>query len=174
MARFTQYPAASIADYADATTFLIANSDDEIKQASLEGLRDNFGSSVQSASLVIPSAQVLALNTTPQTIVAAQGAGKGIEVVSASMKIDFNSAAYATNTTLTLITSGATEPQSDNSIDATVARTGRFRLRYTSGASATATQIIANADLQVSVDTGDPTAGDSDIEVFVLYRVIDI
>ena len=75
---------------------------------------------------------------------------------------------------ITLITSGATEPQADNSIDATVARTGRFRHRSTSGISATATQMMANADLQVSVDAGDPTAGDSDIEVFVLYRVIDI
>ena len=174
MARFTQYPAASTGDYADATTFLIANSDGDIKQASLEGLRDNFGSSVQSASLVIASVDVLQLNTIPQTIVAAQGAGKAIEVISASLKLDFNSAAYATNTMITLITSGATEPQADNSIDATVARTGRFRHRSTSGISATATQMMANADLQVSVDAGDPTAGDSDIEVFVLYRVIDI
>ena len=94
MARFTQYPAASTADYADATTFLIANEDGEIKQASLEGLRDTFGSSLQSASLVIPSAQVLALNTTPQTIVEAQGAGKAIEVISASVKLSFNTTAY--------------------------------------------------------------------------------
>ena len=124
-----------------------------------------------STSLTIASADVLTLNSTPLTIVGAV-AGYAIEVVSASMKIDFNTTPYATNTTLTLITSGATEPQADNSIDATVARTGRFRNRSTSGASATATQIITNADLQVSVDLGDPTAGDSDITVFVNYRLI--
>ena len=121
--------------------------------------------------MTIASADVLTLNSTPLTIVGAV-AGYAIEVVSASMKIDFNTTPYATNTTLTLITSGATEPQADNSIDATVARTGRFRNRSTSGASATATQIITNADLQVSVDLGDPTAGDSDITVFVNYRLI--
>jgi hypothetical protein len=124
-----------------------------------------------SASLTIASADVLTLNTKPLTIVGAV-AGYAIEVVSASLKIDFNTTAYATNTTLTLITSGATEPQADNSIDATVARIGKFRHRYTSGASATATQMIANADLQVSVDIGNPTAGDSDITVYVNYRLI--
>ena len=124
-----------------------------------------------SASLTIASADVLTLNSTPITIIGAV-AGYAIEVISASVKIDYNTTPYATNTTITLITSGATEPQADNSIDATVSRTGKFRHRYTSGASTTATQIITNADLQVSVDSGDPTAGDSDITVYVNYRLI--
>jgi len=124
-----------------------------------------------SASLTISSADVLTLNTTPITIVGAV-AGYAIEVVSASVKIDFNTTPYATNITLLLITSGANEPQADDTIDATVSRTGRFRHRYTSGALPTTTQIITNADLQVSVDSGNPTAGDSDITVYVHYRLI--
>ena len=132
------------------------------------------GGEVQSASLFIPSADVLQLNTTPLTIVPAQGTGKGIEVIGASVKVDFNTTPYATNIMITLITSGATEPQADNSIDASVTRIGKFRHRSTSGSLATATQVLANAPLQVSVATGNPTAGDSDIEVFVLYRVIDV
>jgi hypothetical protein len=124
-----------------------------------------------TAELTIASADVLTLNSTPLTIVSAVS-GYAIEVVSASMKIDFNTTAYATNTTITLITSGATEAQADNSIDATVSRTGRFRHRSTSGSLATSTQMIANADLQVSVDLGNPTAGDSDITVYVNYRLI--
>lgn len=124
-----------------------------------------------SASLTIASADVLTLNTKPITIIGAVS-GYAIEVVSASMKIDFNTTPYATNITLTLTTSGATEPQADNSIDATVSRTGKFRNRYTSGSLATTTQMIANADLQVSVNSGNPTAGDSDITVYVNYRLI--
>jgi hypothetical protein len=172
MGRFTQYPAASTADYADATTFLIANEDGLIKQASLDGLMSNYGSDIRSASLVIASADVLQLNSTPQTIVAAQGAGKAIEVISASVKVDFNSAAYATNTTLQLICSGANENQASTALDASVSSTTRFRIIPPS--SATDTQVIANAALQVSVETGDPTTGDSDIEVFVLYRIINV
>lgn len=124
-----------------------------------------------SVALTIASADVLTLNSTPITIIGAVS-GYAIEVVSASLKVDYNTTAYATNTTLTLTTSGATEAQADNSIDATVARVGKFRHRSTSGSAATTTQLIANADLQVSVDGGNPTAGDSDITVYVNYRLI--
>ena len=173
MARFTQYPTASTGDYADATTFLIANEAGDIKQASLEGLRDNFGSSLQSASLVIPSAQVLALNTTPQTIVASQGAGKGIELISASVKVDYNTTAYGTTNVIILQTSGATQRQAEVSVlDATVSTVRNFF--PIEATAATDTQIIANTDLTVKAKTSDPTLGDSDIEVFVLYRVVDI
>jgi hypothetical protein len=50
---------------------------------------------ILEASVTIASADVLQLNSTPIEIVAAPGAGYAIEVVSASVKIDFNSAAYA-------------------------------------------------------------------------------
>lgn len=172
MARFTQYPAASTGDYADATTFLIANSDGEIKQASLDGLMTNYGSDIRSASLLIPTADVLQLNTTPQTIVAAQGAGTAIEVISASVKIDFNSAAYATNTDIVLICNLATTEQVAADINASTSSTKKFKI-VTAG-SASDTQLIANAALQVSVANGDPIAGDSDITVYVLYRVVTL
>lgn len=173
MARFTQYPAASTGDYADATTFLIANSDGDIKQASLEGLRDNFGSSIQSASLVIASVDVLQLNTTPQTIVAAQGAGKAIEVISASVKVDFNTTAYSTYNAVELICNGADVAQYSNDVlGATLTRTALInKPAYPTDVQ---TVLIANADLKIQAQGGDPTTGDSDIEVFVLYRVIDI
>jgi len=170
MGRFTQYPAASKGDYADATTFLIANSDGDIKEATLEGLRDIFGSGVQSTSLTIASADVLQLNSTPLTIVAAQGAGTYIEVISAFVVIDFNSAAYATNTTIELIFSGASDELMISSINASVSKS----VAFTKQGSGTAgnTQMLENTDLQVAVASGDPTTGDSDIEVFILYRVI--
>lgn len=172
MARFTQYPSASIADYADATTFLIANSDGEIKQASLEGLRDTFGSSIQSTSVTIPSAEVLALNSTPKEIVPAQGTGKGIEVISALLKVDFNSVAYATNTGLILRCATATDQQANSDIASTLSQNVKFRITQSAGVGLT--QIVANQSLEAYVDTGNPTAGDSDITVYVLYRVVTL
>ena len=50
-----------------------------------------------TAKLTIASADVLTLNTTPITIVAAQGVGTAIEVLSASAKMVYNSSDYATN-----------------------------------------------------------------------------
>jgi len=123
-----------------------------------------------SASLTISNADVLTLNSTPLTIVGAVS-GYAIEVISASVKIDFNTTPYATNTFIQLIVSGATTAQYGAGIlNATVATTKK--LPEISTTSATTTQLITNAALQVSTLTGDPTAGDSDITVYVHYRLI--
>ena len=127
---------------------------------------------IKSASLTIASADVLTLNTTPLTIVAAQGAGYAIEVISASVSIVFNSAAYAANTTLTLLHSGASfEQAASTTLDATVTQIANFVKGTPSDSQ---TQILSGVDLNVSARTGDPTTGDSDITVNVLYRLIPV
>lgn len=124
-----------------------------------------------SASLTIASADVLTLNTTPLTIVGAV-AGYAIEVVSASVKIDNPGAPYATNVGLELICNGATERQAASNTALNASVTSVRRLAIDSTVAAADTQLIANADLLVQVPTGNPTAGDSDITVFVNYRLI--
>ncbi len=128
---------------------------------------------IKEASLTIATADVLTLNSAPIEIVAAPGSGFAIEVLSASMKVVFNSVAYATNTALELTSSGADIKQFDGDLlGATVSKIGLINRDYrpTSGQ----TQIIENAALNVSVDTGNPTAGDSDIKVYVTYRIITL
>jgi hypothetical protein len=122
-----------------------------------------------SAELTIASADVLTLNSTPLIIVSAVS-GYAIEVVSASRKLDFNTTAYATNTDLQLITSGATSVQAQARINSSVSNT--LCIDKSTPALATSTQILANADLLVKVGTGNPTAGDSDITIYVHYRLI--
>ena len=121
--------------------------------------------------MTIASADVLTLNSTPITIVGAV-AGYAIEVISASRKLDFNTTPYATNTDLILITSGATSFQVKGKINSSVSTT--LSMGKSTPGLATSTQLIANADLLVQVPTGDPTAGDSDITVFVNYRLIPV
>lgn len=128
---------------------------------------------LQEASLTIASADVLQLNSTPLTIVAAQGAGTAIEVVSASVNIAFGSVAYATNVNLTIENSGATDTQfALQCLNSTVSTIRRLNGQTATGT--TDTQLLENTDLVVSVATGNPTAGDSDITVYVLYRVITV
>jgi len=174
MARFTQYPAASTGDYAEATTFLIANEDGEIKQASLEGLRSTFFCNTLCASLVISSAEVLQLNSTPQVIVPAQGAGTIIEFISGFGYIDFNSTPYATNVKFEIKNSTATIAQSEHSnfLNATIAKYDKFIPRQTAIASNENMEV--NQPLVATVDIGNPTAGDSDIQIWITYRVINV
>jgi hypothetical protein len=126
-----------------------------------------------TAKLTIASADVLQLNTTPIEIVAAPGAGYAIEVISASMKMVYVSATYATNTSLELLTAGATNSQASTVIKNSASTIRRFA-DATTLASATATQLVDNAALNVTVASGDPTAGDSDITVYVTYRIITL
>ena len=126
-----------------------------------------------SASLTIASADVLTLNTKPIEIIAAPGVGYAIEVISTSVYIDFNTTPYATNIQLQVFNLGASKPLfAQNILDASVA-TRRF-LTKQAATLATDTQILENASLQVSVKTGDPTAGDSDITIYVTYRIITL
>ena len=124
-----------------------------------------------SASLDITSAQVLALNTTPLTIVPAVS-GYAIEAVSVVASIDYNSAAYATNTNLLIMTDTANSPQYKR--DSLLTQTVDTAWKFPEVTPTTGTQLIANKALTVTVATGDPTAGDSPIKVFVNYRLIPV
>ena len=137
----------------------------------LADISTSSGAVLKEASLTIASADVLQLNSTPLTIVAAQGSGTAIEVISASFKIEFNSVAYATNTNLQLYASGSNEIQASNSIDQVANAFSKFEFEI--GATGSV-QFVENAALLVNVGGGNPTAGDSDITVYVLYRVINV
>lgn len=136
----------------------------------------NTSAIVYEASLTIPTASVLTLFATPLDIVAAPGAGYAIEVIAASGSMTYNSIAYATNGKLQLITDTATKPQTETTANGflfgTATRIAKFPLSTPTAIGET--QLIANKSLKVAVDAGNPTAGNSDIKVYVLYRIIEI
>lgn len=144
------------------------------KKSAFSVLRTGLGN-INYADLSIPTAQVLTLNGTPLEVVAAPGTGKAIEVISASFKLTFNSVAYATNTDLELITDTATIAQvktGSGAINGTV--TQHIKFGEVPSPTATDTQIIENKSLKVQVPTGNPTAGNSGIKVYVFYRIITL
>lgn len=136
-----------------------------------EANTQNGGALIKEASLTIASADVLTLNSTPIEIVSAPGAGYAIEVISASIKMVYVSATYTTNTNLILITSTGSDKQASTDIGQASTTFSRFELEM---GSADATQYVDNQAVVVSVDGGDPTAGDSDIKIYVTYRLIQI
>ena len=145
------------------------------KKSTLRVIRKAMGD-IYEAELSIATAAVLTLNATPLTIVAAPGAGYAIEVIAASGSMTYNSIAYATNGKLQLITDTATKPQTETTANGflfgTATRIAKFPLSAPTAIGET--QLIANKSLKVAVDTGDPTAGNSGIKVYVLYRIITV
>ena len=125
---------------------------------------------IYSVELSIPTADVLTLNATPIEIVPAQGVGKGIEVISAILDMEFNSVAYATNTDLQLILDTVSDAQATTTIKNSNS-TGRKFVIEPTPASTTAVQITDNVALLVKVAGGNPTAGNSDITIILTYRI---
>lgn len=136
---------------------------------------------ILSAEVTILSADVLTLNSNPVQIIPTPGAGKAIEIISASRKLDFNTTPYATNTRLTLeTTSGNVEIMTwgTGGLNTNLSVSPYFfnilSAVTTTATSATSQQLFVNEGVFVSVQTGNPTSGDSDIKVYVTYRIITL
>ena len=131
---------------------------------------------VKTLSVTIPTASVLTLFATPITIIPAQGAGTYVEIISATMQMTFGGAgvAYATNGIMRLLTTGAVIGQcswtANGGLFGTTTR--MVSATMTTPTAVGDTQLIANTAVVCQVDTGNPTAGNSDIVIKVCYRVI--
>lgn len=129
---------------------------------------------IRYAQVNVSSAEILALNATPKTLVAAPGAGKVLEFISATAILDYNSAAYAgIGSTEDLVirftgTSGAI-------VSTTLETTGFLdqtsdQIR-THKAIATDLVPVANSPLVLHMLNGEVTTGNSPIRYKVAYRV---
>ena len=125
---------------------------------------------IRQVQLLLTSAQILAMNSTPITLVNGIS-GSEIQVVSAAMHLKWNSVAYATNTTLAIGTTSNPDDQAElNCLAATSDIKGTFGL-LTDGTSA---NMHTGENLVVSVSSGNPVNGNSQVVVDVLYRVTDM
>ena len=128
---------------------------------------------LQSVSKTLTSAQILALNSTPITVITAPRANEVIEIISAFAQLNYGTVAYATNTGLDLSYSGnpTTRIWNNTAILGDASDIMR-RLDKSSGASA---QIMREGEAIVANNiTGNPTDGDGTVTVYVAYRVVAI
>lgn len=136
-----------------------------------------FGGLAASYTTVdIATGDVLTLNTSPVDVAAMPAvAGQAYVVLYAATQIlSYAGVAYNAGDVIWLKTFGATVPQmiDNNTLQATVA-TMRKMLPNDSGLVAAATQVIANAKMQVT-SSADPTLGTSDIRVHIWYIAIPL
>jgi hypothetical protein len=137
---------------------------------------DNFSGSIiplYFAEVRVLASEVLALNSSPKTIIAAPGVGKSISIMSVETQLAFGTAAYTTNTSLRLKCAGAgfdLIAQGDILLS-TVSRTLRADTVVSTSSGTTNTQVVDNAAIQAYVATGNPAAGDSDLFIRVWYTI---
>lgn len=142
----------------------------------------NSDSQFLSVAIPITTAEILALDTTPKQLVAAPGAGYALEAVSAFAKIVYAGTPYATVVDLHIYTDTSNVPQlsmvtgtSNTILESTVSRMVAFYVDASVNypLSATQTMIIENKALMISPLAGlNPTAGNSDITIYLNYRKV--
>jgi hypothetical protein len=150
--------------------------DEAVTLAKLEtSLQAYFGTpnTIIYESVTIPTADVLTGSATPVVLVGAV-AGKIILPLYVIEELDYNSVAYATNGRTYIKHDGATDPIFELSGNAFLFGTVSRNILMTASApsAVTDTQLLVNADLLWTVDSANPTAGNSDITVKISYILI--
>ena len=132
----------------------------------INGSRDADDSPVYYASTTIETADVLTLNATPVPIISAAGSGKAIIPTLILVTMDFNSAAYTTHTSMRLqISDNADLEIFDLSKSNNWRQVTPFEIGH---------DLIENEAVYVTVDTGNPSAGNSDVKVKIWYKIVTL
>lgn len=125
---------------------------------------------IKTVKVSLSSAEILALNTTPKTLVPAPGSGKIIRPLSYFFNMTFGGNPYATNTQLisrigsvgTFVTNTTSLPAGTDHVS--------FMIPIT--AVLNGADDYTNAPLTLSTNSGNPTAGDGTLNVYVTYIVV--
>lgn len=134
------------------------------------------GAFFESPVITVTTGELLALNATPKTLLAATGAGTFILPLFAELFLDYNSAAYAAihaDDNLTFKYTGAA-----GTLLGTVETTGFLdqtadQHRHFSFATGDLTP-TANAALVLHMANGEVTTGDSPLKIKIYYRVVTL
>lgn len=121
---------------------------------------------VQTAQVTIPTAEVLTLFTTPKPFGIVVPSGFVAVPISAQLKATYNSVPYATNIALEIGYTGV-KTLFNGSLNFNGNRFQNLELE-TDGA------LVAASDIEVRVNSGNPTAGNSDITIYLTYTLVEL
>lgn len=129
------------------------------------------GTNIDYAEIAITNAEMLALNATPKTLVAAPGTGFVTEFISALLILDYVSAAYVNNGIL-----GVYETDASGTCLSDTVALADFLGKTTDTmvvlqALSADTALAANKALVLTMATGESITGDSPVRVKIAYKI---
>lgn len=132
------------------------------------GTLDSAGAtSLRILKVTIPTADILTSNVTPITVIANPGANKLVQVYRVVYQFNYQTTPYATNTVANL--AFLTDASAFGTIDLDKTDSNFY------GTSAQITTFgAANTGIKFFTTTGNPTAGDSDLNLWISYSIIDV
>lgn len=158
----------------DTDVTLAANSDTKYpsQKAIKAFVNANLGVGYRSAKVTVSSAELLAISTTPKVLIAAPGAGKFILPLSISIKYNYLTAAYATNTDLALkytsftsiLTISGLIDQTQSQFYAALPASTLFQV-----AAADIPALLNNNFVLTTPTVGDPTTGAGTLDIYITW-----
>jgi len=136
-----------------------------------------YAAPLKTATVTVSSAELLALNASPKTLIAAPAAGKALILVAAELWLDFATTKYAgiaagedltiryTDGSGALLATIETDPFLAAEADA---------FRYVEPTTTAAITPVAEAPLVLHLSTGEIATGDSPLKVRITYRELTL
>jgi hypothetical protein len=118
--------------------------------------------------VTVASADVLTSNSTPVELIAAPGAGLFIIPVEVILAASYNSATYATNTILELTMDGVSNTWAQSNV---LGFSAAITISINKRTATSGITYANNAAFMFQTQTGDPTAGDSDLIFYITYKI---
>lgn len=172
--RISELPVAADVELTDDAWAIINTPLQKTKRVLMSKLIGVLFGGVKQVKVTIPSAQVKTLHSVPVIAVVKTGAGTAIAVVRASYRMRNSTIPYATNITLEIGCDGATLSQCRILNGLAVTVNSHKYLGQLVSSNAADTQIVEDANLIITEPSGDPTAGDGDMDVYILYRELTL
>lgn len=139
---------------------------DLYKSIKLKWLKDGLVRVVLS----LTDTQIKALNSSPITVIAAQGAGTYIRPVFGAGKLDYNSATYTANS-LRLKYVGDAEADYIFTYRSSFLTSASSTTDTPSTSGVTKVQLQENTGIEIFVNTADPTVGNSTVVVELFFEI---
>ena len=132
---------------------------------------------LKTATVTVSSAELLALNATSKTLIAAPAAGKALILVAAELWLDYATTAYAGIAAGEDLTIRYTD--GSGTTLATIETTGFLdatadAFRYVEPTTTAAITPVAEAPLVLHLSTGEFATGDSPLKLRLLYRELTL
>jgi hypothetical protein len=125
---------------------------------------------VVTDKIQVSSAEILALNGTPKILITAPAVSAFIQVIDLSVALNFVTTPYATNTDLEVRNIGSTDVIANNqtSLLDSAGTLRRFVMNTTDA------ETPAGTGVELTVNTGNPTAGDGTLDIYITYCIINL
>jgi len=126
---------------------------------------------IRTVKVTLSSAEILNSFSSAKQLIAAPGSGKVNEVISITMRYNYLTAPYVTNTTLAVYYSTVEVAAHTGVLDqlASVIKVASPGIGFVS-----ASADLENQAVFIGTKTGNPTAGSGTLDVYVTYRIITL